>query len=106
MQKACFEKTAPLSEDGDDSFKGEVFQVSDCESFIKALGSHRIIRMAPGDYYLSDFRHVKSSIAVWDDAYDGDEMSLSKIENLTIEGIGERPSRIFGQTTIRDCPDL
>ena len=95
MQKARFVPGSPQSEDGASVQADEVFEVSSTKDFIKALGSHRVIRVAPGDYNLTKFAHVKNPRVEWTDTYDGVELKLHNIENLTIEGTGEEPSRIL-----------
>jgi len=55
----------------------EVIQVDDVESFYSAIGSNRILEMAPGDYDLLDPI--------------GSRPTINDVENLTIRGAGAAP---------------
>jgi len=68
--------------------------VSTAEEFVAALGSNRKILLESGIYNLSltnqryGLIHPHYSV-YWREVYDGSELSLNFIENLTIEGIGD-----------------
>lgn len=65
--------------------------VSTAEEFVKALGSNKRILLEEGVYNLSTISpDVINNTGVYlDKAYDGNELRLDGIHNLTIEGIGE-----------------
>lgn len=71
--------------------------ISTPEEFVAALGSNRKILLQPGVYNLSSVMQEYSSKnrnVSWKEVYDGNELLLNEIRNLTIEGIGEEPSEI------------
>jgi len=78
----------------------ETIKVSTAWEFLEALGSDRVIEMAPGIYNLSkcdpflvDFE-VPPKLAegvFWEEGIDGGILTLKGIKNLTIIGLGEDP---------------
>ena len=71
--------------------------VSTPDEFIAALGSNTKILLQPGVYNLSTVKQEQSSNyqVFWAEQFDGNELCLSGIQNLTIEGIGDKPSEII-----------
>jgi hypothetical protein len=67
-------------------------KVSDAREFLEALGSNRIIEMEYwGDYNLTEinYRSLTYQEGVgWSQVFDGEELVLSGVENLTIRGGG------------------
>ena len=74
----------------------QTIAVSNALEFLKALGSDRIIEMDyTGDYNLSGL-HNAAQLAEgvsWSSVYDGTELVLSGIKNLTIRGGGEEGAK-------------
>lgn len=70
--------------------------VSTAEEFINALGSNRKILLKEGVYNLSSVKLQDDSNkqVYWKEVYDGNELYLDGIRNLTIEGIGSVPTEI------------
>lgn len=69
--------------------------VSNADELVAALGSNKIIKVEPGTYDLSKVRYKTSSDSVsWTSVYDGEELTLTGIVNLTIEGSGSGQSEI------------
>ena len=56
--------------------------------FVRALGSDRIITMAPGLYRLSDAYKVRNAMVEWRETYQGYELVVKEASNLTIRGEG------------------
>jgi len=70
--------------------------VGTAAEFIAAIGPNTHILMKEGVYNLSSVKpdnSLKSNV-FWDTVYDGSELCLYRIQNLTIEGIGKTPSEI------------
>jgi len=72
-------------------------KVSNAYDFLEALGSNRVIEMESGEYNLSEWDPylVGGSTVIlaegvsWSEKYDGGELTLKGIKNLTIRGSGE-----------------
>ena len=65
----------------------QTITVSNAREFLGALGSNRVIEMAPGEYNLSGVDMPKLAEGVtWSRAHDGPELVLTGIKNLTIRG--------------------
>jgi hypothetical protein len=60
--------------------------VSDASQLVKAIAPGRTIVLKRGDYRLSSAYGVTTKYATWNDGDDGKELSLSKLENVTIRG--------------------
>ncbi|PYG87340.1 parallel beta helix pectate lyase-like protein [Ruminiclostridium sufflavum DSM 19573] len=78
--------------------------VSNADELYNQLGSNKKIKLKPGVYNLSK---VKQSIGVkknvyWEDVYDGKELVFSDIENLTLEGLGDKPAEIVVEPRYAD----
>lgn len=59
--------------------------VSSPSRMLKALGSDRVVRLRPGDYDLGSIAHEAGGVVRWEKVYDGDELVISNVEDLTIE---------------------
>ena len=75
----------------------QTIEVSNAREFLEALGSDRIIEMDyTGDYNLSQLNRNAISLAKgvsWSDVFDGAELVLNGIKNLTIRGGGPEGTR-------------
>ncbi len=60
--------------------------VSDAKQLINAIGPDKTIVLKKGDYRLSSAYGIKTNYVSWNDGDDGKELSLSKLQNLTIRG--------------------
>jgi hypothetical protein len=60
--------------------------VSDAGQLVSAIAPGRTIVLKKGDYLLSTAYGVTTKYATWNDGDDGKELSLSKLENVTIRG--------------------
>ena len=71
--------------------------VSTAEEFVAALGSNRKIILDEGEYMLSDAVSAPGAGESyrWDQTYDGYELAVKGLYNLTIEGAGDEPSHII-----------
>ena len=72
----------------------KVVTVKTAEEFIAALNSDTHILMEPGTYNLSSASISPRANVVWDSVFDGRELHLDRIKNLTIEGKGATPVNI------------
>lgn len=74
--------------------------VRTAEEFINALGSNKRILLAPGVYDLSGVSQMTppNSAVTWEQVYDGKELDIRNVSNLTIEGSST------GKTEIRVTP--
>lgn len=78
------EQTTPVAQDG-------VYTVTNAAEFIAAIGSDREIRLEAGTY---DFagemdKPTDSPFCFWQEVYDGSELVISGVKNLTITGAGK-----------------
>ena len=97
------EESGFMKENEEDTYgqmAGEAIKVSTSLEFIKALGSDRIIELAPGKYLLSEWdpyipdseKGEKQKLphgVSWEDVFDGGELVITGIKNLTIRGLGD-----------------
>jgi Right handed beta helix region len=60
--------------------------VSDARQLIDAIGPDRTIVLKKGDYRLETAYEMETEYVSWNDGDDGKELSLSKLQNLTIRG--------------------
>lgn len=73
----------------------ETVTVTNADELVAALGSNKIIKVKPGTYNLSKVKNKTNSGSVsWSQVMDGDELALTGIVNLTIEGDGKEQSEI------------
>lgn len=64
----------------------QVIEVDSAEALVNAIGSDRILRLAPGHYNLSDLTSRYLPSVAWNSVHDGQSLTIRKIENLRIEG--------------------
>lgn len=67
---------------------GETIIASNVPEFLRAIGSNRTIILKPGDYDLSAYSGQAGASYFFRDAYDGAELVISEVANLTIRGEG------------------
>jgi hypothetical protein len=68
------------------SKQSQPITVSDAKQLVGAIAPGKTIVLKKGDYKLKDAYGVATKYATWNDGDDGKELSLSKVENLTIRG--------------------
>lgn len=62
--------------------------VSDVEEFIEAIQSDMSITLLPGRYNLSEMEgRLRTSAVSWSEVFDGKEMVVSNVKNLSIKGM-------------------
>ncbi|WP_024831999.1 right-handed parallel beta-helix repeat-containing protein [Ruminiclostridium josui] len=73
--------------------KAKEVTVSNVNELFDALGSNKHIKLKPGTYNISDLNqdYIKSKNIYWESVYDGNELILDEISNLTLEGLGDSP---------------
>lgn len=78
--------------------------VSNVEELYNQLGSNKKIKLKPGIYNLSKIKQNISSRAnvSWEDVFDGKELIISSVENLTLEGLGSKPVEIVVEPRYAD----
>ncbi len=76
--------------------KAKEVTVSNVNELFDALGSNKHIKLKPGTYNISDLNqgYSKSKNIYWESVYDGNELVLNEINNLTLEGLGDKPVEI------------
>jgi len=97
-------KTVEWDEEGNSIYIGEHISeefkeviVSTAEELVNALGSNRRILLNEGVYNLSSVNPgmIYNSSVFVDEVFDGSEIRLEGVHNLTILGIGDTPSEII-----------
>ncbi len=72
--------------------KAKEVTVSNVTELFDALGPNKHIKMKPGTYDISDLNpKSKNANIYWESVYDGNELILNGINNLTLEGLGDKP---------------
>ncbi len=75
--------------------KVEEVTVSTVNELFAAFGSNKHIKLKPGIYNLSELKQDYNTENIhWEEVFDGKELFLDGISNLTIEGIGNKPVEI------------
>jgi len=75
----------------------QTIKVKNVKELIAAIGSNRVIELAPGDYDLSEIEHKATRNLRWGaDPNNGDDNSLviRHVENLTLQCAGDKAARI------------
>ncbi len=70
--------------------------VSNVDELYNQLGSNKKIKLKSGIYNLSKIKqniNNRTNI-IWEDVYDGKELKINNVENLTLEGLGDKPVEI------------
>ncbi len=85
---------------------GEVQEVTvgNVDELYSALGSNKHIKLKPGVYNISELNKDDngSKNIYWQNEYDGKELILDGISNITIEGLGDEPSEILTEARYAD----
>lgn len=78
--------------------------VSNVDELFAALGSNKHIKLSPGIYNISDLKqgYSESKNIYWQQEFDGNELVLDKINNLTLEGLGDKPVEIVVEPRYAD----
>ncbi len=84
--------------------KAQEVTVSNVDELFAALGSNKHIKLKPGVYNISDLKqgYSESNNIYWHEEYDGNELVLNGIYNLTLEGLGEEPAEIVVEPRYAD----
>lgn len=73
----------------------DVIEVDSAEAFVEAIASGVTIRIKPGRYDLTEAAGKGSSPAVtWEEVYDGMQLNITGVRDLTIEGSGAANTEI------------
>ncbi len=76
--------------------KVEVITVDNANEFIAAIGSDRTIQLKGSTIYLSEVSSYNAGKHYgFADAFDGKELVISNVKNLTIKGLGNKPVKII-----------
>jgi hypothetical protein len=78
-----------LSASGSMLFAQANYMVSTAKELLSAIGPDRTITLKSGDYQLKDAYDVKSDHILFSSEYDGPELILSNISNMTLTGSGK-----------------
>jgi hypothetical protein len=65
------------------------FSVSNAKELLQAIGSDRTITLKSGDYQLKDAYDVKSDYVLFSSEYDGPELIVTGITNMTLKADGK-----------------
>lgn len=70
--------------------------VGTAQEFVNAIGSNKRILLKPGVYNLSTIQQNNNSdnSVVWENVYDGKELNIKNLHDLTIEGTGSGTTEI------------
>lgn len=74
-----------------------VYEASNAMELLKAIGPDRIIQLTGTEYRLTecaDLPDAKNPYVRWEDAYDGPELTVCDVSNLTIRGAGKTPAHL------------
>ncbi len=84
--------------------KAKEVTVSNVNELYDALGSNKHIKLKPGIYNISDLNqdYSNSKNIYWESVYDGNELVLDGINNLTLEGLGDKPVEIVVEPRYAD----
>lgn len=76
--------------------KPQVIEVETAREFVEAIGPNRVILLKDKDYNLSQVAgSIKNEYVRWEEQYDGTELVIENVSNLTIRGINEDYSNIL-----------
>jgi len=70
-------------------FCEEIIEVTNAEEFISAIGCDRTIKLAPGEYNLSEVSPKEMEYVSWREEFDGYTVVIKNVKNLKIEGQGK-----------------
>ncbi|MCY6484824.1 right-handed parallel beta-helix repeat-containing protein [Clostridium aestuarii] len=71
--------------------------VSTAQEFVDAIGSNKRILLKPGVYNLSKIKQIDRAdkSVTWEEVYDGKELNIKNVTNLTIEGTNSGKTKII-----------
>ena len=75
----------------------EDITVSTAAEFIDAIGSNRNLLLEPGIYNIAadDMGAVDNESVGWEEVFDGHQMDVMFVKNMTIRGVGEEPVELI-----------
>jgi hypothetical protein len=78
--------------------------VSNVDELYSALGSNKHIKLKPGVYNISKLEqgYSESKNLYWEKVFDGNELVMDSIYNITLEGLGENPVEIVVEPRYAD----
>lgn len=89
-----------------------VIEVSTAEQLVNAIGPDRTIRVAPGEYILSDVKDRHMTYVRWYPEHDGNSLTIRNVKGMTIEGVGSERVRILVEPrytfvlALENCEDV
>ena len=87
-------------------------EVCNVEEFLEAIGSDRVLVLAPGQYVLSEVKDRQMDFVRWDPNFDGKTLTIRNVKGLKIVGKGEKPVRLVVRPRyvfvlhFEDCEDV
>jgi hypothetical protein len=86
-------------------FKSPIVKVNTVAGFLAAIGSNKVIILAPGKYVLpKDNRQTENAVqgVLWEERFDGQALTIQYVENLRIICEGEKPAEIIADSLYAD----
>lgn len=74
--------------------------VNNTKEFLNAIGSNCVIKLKEGSYDITSVEGLnlaQNDNYIYQDAYDGYELVVRDVKNLTIKGIGKRLSELLAR---------
>ena len=109
-------ESVPTTAEQTEAVSDGVYRVSDVGELLAAIGPDREIRLEQGTYDLTDAtgygKPVDNPYVCWQETYDGDELVIQNVDNLTITGAGQGVSilsatpRYANVLVFRNCGNL
>jgi Right handed beta helix region len=81
------------------SAKPQEFSVSTVEELLKAIGSNRTIILQKGNYILSNFTDMEGENYYFQEHFNGKELVIEGVTNLTLKGTGNHESHLLTEPT-------
>lgn len=92
LLSAAAPDSAPAGKPAD---RREVIRVANAEEFLRALGSDRILKLAPAEYRLSEVEGMEAAAVRWDKEFDGRTLTVRGVRNLSIVCEADKPARLI-----------
>lgn len=64
----------------------DVVNVSNARELVQAIKPDTVINLAPGTYNLTDASDITSQYVSWEDTFDGPQLNITDVNNLSIVG--------------------
>lgn len=81
----------------------KVYTVSNVNEFYNSIGPDRVLELEQNTYYISEITIEKENpYVIFNQEYDGNELVITDVKNLTIKGTGRKPSRIITEPVYGD----